>query len=403
MSTNHSDKIILSLLDNDAFIQWVINPTTESDAFWQNQINRDEELKISAETLKNIIKKLKVVEPKLSQDDKMEIWKKIEQNTLHVKTSHRTFRKIWLRGASIAAMISILAGSYWVLFINQKKKADTDYAAIITEMDKDENMLRSNHIILTLPSNEKIATDSSNIVYDKEGASNIHAEQIAKPEDESKPQLNQLTVPYGKTASLTLSDGTKIWVNSGSNLIYPAVFANDKREIFVSGEIYLDVAKDENCPFIIKTNHIDVNVLGTKLNVSAYNNDSFQSVVLVSGSVAVKSNELKGDYEILPNQMLSYGISSKDVNIQKVDVNNHISWIQGYLLLKSESLDNVLQKLERHYNMTFSYDRNAIKSIKVSGKLNLGGGIEEVLNYISITAPIKYIISEKHIKIELKS
>ncbi|MDR3058680.1 MAG: FecR family protein [Prevotella sp.] len=397
MSANHSDNIIFSLLDDDLFIRWVLYPTPELNLYWQEQINKNEELKSNIYTLKDIINKLKIKEPTLSQDDRMAIWNKIEQNTLH-KTKKKPARRVWLQAASIAAVIALLVGGYWVFVQNQGTLTETDYTSIIV---KDEQFIRSDDVVLTLPDNKKVAVDSSNIIYNKEGISNIHSEQ-AKAETD-KLQLNQLTVPYGKTISLTLSDGTKMWVNSGSRVIYPSVFGKDKREIFVSGEIYLDVVKNPDLPFIVKTNHINVNVLGTKFNVSAYDNESTQSVVLVSGAVGVKSNELKGNYNILPNQKFSYQASSKEVNIQKVDVNNYISWIQGYLLLNSENLDSVLQKLERHYNISFSYDSNKLKDIRVSGKLDLHGGIEGVLKYIAITVPINYSINGKTIKIELES
>lgn len=398
MSTNRSDNIMISLLDNDLFIQWVLYPTPELNSYWQEQINKNEELKINICTLKDIINKLKIKEPTLSHDDKMAIWSKIEQSTLHKKTEKKSFKKMWLQVASIAAVIILLAGGYWMFVKELNPLTETDYTSILVV---DEQSIRSDDIVPTLPDNKQIAVDSSNIVYDEEGISNIHSEQT-KTKTIDKLQLNQLTVPYGKTVSLTLSDGTKMWVNSGSRVIYPSVFSTDKREIFVSGEIYLDVVKNPDHPFIVKTSQININVLGTKFNVSAYDDESVQSVVLVTGAVGIKRKELKGNYNILPNQMLSYSVSTKEVNIQKVDVNNYISWIQGYLLVNSENLDSVLQKLERHYNLSFSYDQNKLKGIRVSGKLDLHGGVESVLEYISITVPIKYTIDGKNIKIELK-
>ncbi len=399
MQINHSDEAILFLLDNDLFIQWVFYPTAELDAYWQEQINNKQVSKKDITTLKDIIKKLKIKEPVLSKTDKMEIWNKIERNTLNSTKNRISLRRIWLRVASVAAIVALLIGGYWLFSVNQKKITETDYTAIMTN---DEQVMRSNDVILTLSDNKKIAVDSSNIVYNKDGSSNIQTEENDLKKNIDEPQFNQLSVPYGKIVSLTLSDGTKIWVNSGSKVIYPTVFREDKREIFVSGEVYLDVVKNAECPFVIKTNNIDVNVLGTKLNISAYNDDSFQSVVLVSGAVEVKSKELKGEYDILPNQMLSYNLSNKNVNIRKVDVNNYISWIKGYLLLNSETLDNVLQKLERHYNISFAYNQNTLKNVRVSGKLNLDSGIEEVLKYISITVPITYQINDKQITVSLK-
>jgi ferric-dicitrate binding protein FerR (iron transport regulator) len=102
-----------------------------------------------------------------------------------------------------------------------------------------------------------------------------------------------------------------------------------------------------------------------------------------------------------PGQMLSYGTRTGKVDLGEVDVNNYISWIYGYLLLQSESLDRVLQKLERHYNIPFVYDAADFRNIYVSGKLDLKGSPENALKYISITAPISYTISGGKINVEL--
>jgi ferric-dicitrate binding protein FerR (iron transport regulator) len=261
--------------------------------------------------------------------------------------------------------------------------------------------VQSGDISLILSNNKvvNIQKDSLRVVYDNKGRINVDSEEI-EGVGNGKPSLNQLIVPYGKITFLTLSDGTKIWVNSGTKLIYPTVFDENKREIYLVGEVYLDVTKDEARPFVIKTNHMDVNVLGTKLNVSTYNDVNAQSVVLVSGAVNIKSKELKGSYKIYPSQMFSYDIASGKADIQKVDADNHVSWIHGYLMLESESLDLVLQKLERYFNISFIYDAKSFNDIRVSGKLDLKGTPENALKYIGITVPISYKKNGEKIKIE---
>ncbi|GAB6007562.1 FecR family protein [Dysgonomonas reticulitermitis] len=396
MRKNCSDNIISSLLDNDLFMKWIVNPTPELDAFWENEMNRDDELKDNVYTLKDIIKNIKIEEPALSIDEKKLIWERIEQNIGRDKMEKRFFLRRWMQVASVAAIVLLLVGGYFYVSSN-KTEIEVDYASMLD----DNQTAQSGDISLILSNNKvvNIRKDSSQVVYDDKGRINVDSEEI-KGAENGKPSLNQLIVPYGKTTFLTLSDGTKIWVNSGTKLIYPTVFDEDKREIYLVGEVYLDVTKDEDRPFIIKTNHMDVNVLGTKLNVSAYNDANAQSVVLVSGAVNIKSKELKGSYKIYPSQMFSYDIASSKADIQEVDVDNYVSWIHGYLMLKSESLDLVLQKLERYFNISFIYDAKNFSNIRVSGKLDLKGTPENALKYIGITAPISYKINGEKIKIE---
>lgn len=398
---NFSGKIIKELLDNEKFIQWVLRPTPELNHYWEQQTNNNEELRTNIGTLKNILEKFEVKEPSLSNNDKQIIWKNIEAGINKQEQKQKKLRKLFISAGSVAATILLVAGGWWYFTYQLTNVNEVDYSAYNAI---DESMLKSGNINLVL-SDEKvidIEKDSVTIAYDSKGSININSEKIAETKPEATTvQMNQLIVPYGKSSSIILSDGTKIWVNSGSKLVYPTVFERNKREIFLSGEAYMDVTRNENAPFIIKTNHLDVNVLGTILNVSAYGDDDVQSVVLVTGAVEVKSKELKGTFKIYPEQMLSYATPSNDVNVQVVDVERYTSWVNGYLLTERESLNNVFQKLERHYNLKFNFDRNEFRHKTVSGKLDLIS-IEEVLERISITVPLIYKVADDHVDVQLK-
>ena len=213
--------------------------------------------------------------------------------------------------------------------------------------------------------------------------------------------MNKLIVPYGKTTSLILSDSSKIWVNSGTTLIYPPVFDLNKREIYVEGEIYIEVAKKDTLPFVVKTAQMNINVHGTKFNVSAYKEDETQFVVLVEGSVAVKNKKLEKEEELSPDDKYEYSNLSNKDQIEKVNSHDYICWRQGFLHFEDEHLNVVLKKLERFYNIPLHYDADAVKKIIVSGKLDLEENIENVLNIISITTSITFYKSENYIKIEV--
>jgi ferric-dicitrate binding protein FerR (iron transport regulator) len=395
MKKNNSSDMLLSLLDNDLFLQWVIEPTPELDVFWIREMEKNEELKRDIYDLKDIINKLKIEEPVLSTGDKKRIWENISQATENTKNPGRKYRLTGVRIAAAVVFIVLLAGVY--VYFNSNRQRDVDYMSMIDEIRTSQ----SGNISLVLADNKiiDIPKDSLEVVYDHTGKVKIDKETIESTGNGKPATLNRLIVPYGKTTSLTLSDGTKIWVNSGSKLIYPPVFGKDKREIFCTGEIYLDVAVKENCPFIVKTDHIDINVRGTQFNVSAYKDEDVQSVILVSGAVSIKGKTLDGTYNISPNQMLSYKTGSNNADVLEVDVNNYISWIHGYLFLQGERLDRVLQKLEKYFNVSFTYNGSGFDKIHVRGKLDLTGSLESVLNYISITTSVSYTISDDHIEI----
>jgi len=400
-----SKQQIKNLLDDQQFIQWVLHPTQELDDLWEKRMNSDEKSGKDIRALKNIIENLRVKEPDLSENAKIEVWNRIEAQINRKKRKGPSYR---LLVASAAASIIVLLGGYWLLTTGGEKIKEIDYTLYASE---NNDAMNSGTINLILSDNKRIdiEKDSTVIAYDAEGSVNIDSEKIEETvpvkDKPAIPELNQLIVTYGKTTSLILSDGTKVWVNSGSKLIYPAVFEKSKREVFISGEAFLEVARNEKAPFIVKTNNVELNVLGTSFNVSAYNDDITQSVVLVSGSVEIKSKDLSGSYKIQPNQMFSYVKDSNIVNIEKVDVANYVSWKYGYLINEKERLDNLFQKLSRHFNVTFVYNKQDFMKHTFSGKLDLKVSIQEILNYISVATAnkLKYKFTDDNIHLTLSN
>ena len=155
-----------------------------------------------------------------------------------------------------------------------------------------------------------ISGQESQIEYDAKGTVAVNSEKIAdvslNSANTSKrlSEFNQLIVPNGKRSTLILEDGTKLWVNAGSRIVYPVTFADKKREIYVNGEVFLEVTPDKKRPFIVKTKEIDVQVLGTSFNVMAYETDESSSVVLVTGAVQVDTKDDE-DFRLEPNRMFS--------------------------------------------------------------------------------------------------
>ena len=117
--------------------------------------------------------------------------------------------------------------------------------------------------------------------------------------------FNQIIVPPGKRTNVVFADGTKICVNAGTRVVYPEVFLDDSREIYVEGEIYLEVFRDESRPFIVRTEKMNVRVLGTTFNISAYKNQTESSVVLVEGKVEVELIN-KQKIKVSPNEMVLF-------------------------------------------------------------------------------------------------
>lgn len=389
---------IKELLNNDQFVEWVINPTTDLELYWTNIMEKEPYKKKEITALRRMIKNLRVEEPSLTLQDKEMLWQNILEGR---KEKKRTFYStLWFKVSSVAAVIIIaFLGSF--IFINgDADDINIDYNQVVSQI---KGLRKSKEIYLILADNRRVDIDSgSEVIFDKKGNLIANSQKFNLNEISEDGALNHLVVPNGKTAEVKLSDGTRVAVNSGSHLVFPSLFGSKKREIYVDGEIFLKVTKNAECPFIVKTDKMDVKVLGTSFNVSAYKNETKQSVVLVMGSVAVKNKVSNGECKIVPNQMYSYENTTDEMNVKRVDVYDYICWQYGFLHLKSEKLSSVLAKLQRYYDMKIEFDAAAVDNIRVSGKLDLKEDIQHVLKVISVTAPIQYQIQQNSLSIKVK-
>ena len=213
-------------------------------------------------------------------------------------------------------------------------------------------------------------------------------------------ELNKLVVPFGKRTNLTLSDGTVVWLNSGTQLDFPSEFKGKSREIFVDGEIYIDIATDKKKPFIVHAGNMNITVMGTSFNLSAYKDDISKSVVLVNGKVQIETdNNYKTDLE--PNEKIEINYNS--ITKEFVDVSEYVSWKDGLLEFNSTPMSEILKKIGRYYNVEFEKTQDLSLNEKTfSGKLFLSNNLDSVMISISALSSTEYLRKENKIFISKK-
>ncbi|ALJ04751.1 hypothetical protein APS56_06250 [Pseudalgibacter alginicilyticus] len=214
---------------------------------------------------------------------------------------------------------------------------------------------------------------------------------------------NTLTVPYGKRFELELSDGTIAHLNSGTSIKYPVKFLKDsERQIFVTGEAFLTVAKDSIHPFIARANNLNIKVLGTEFNINAYPEDTTAEVVLVEGSVALyDTNNLHHNDNktlLIPGHKAIFNKDDYTISTKTVITDVYTSWINGELVFRNMPFENIIKKLERHYNIKIiNKNTNINKTI-----FNASFGnetIDVILQSLKDNYGINYSINEKTITI----
>lgn len=209
---------------------------------------------------------------------------------------------------------------------------------------------------------------------------------------------NVVEVPRGQRASLTLSDGTKVWLNSQSKLTYPNHFSTKKRDLRLEGEAFFEVARDEHIPFIVHSPLLVVKVLGTKFNVKAYSNEK-SIVTLAEGKVEVETNDHRSKLILKPNEQVSY---SKDVGMvleKNINTNMVKSWLKGEGAFIQQRLDDIISELERRFNVKISLTEPSLGSEVFTCRFKDTATIEQVLFLLKETRRLDYTFEGEHIRI----
>jgi ferric-dicitrate binding protein FerR (iron transport regulator) len=237
----------------------------------------------------------------------------------------------------------------------------------------------------------------------------------------SETIYNEIIVPFGAKSQVTLSDGSKVWLNAGSKLRYADNFFKSTREVYLEGEAFFDVTKINHKQFIVKTSNLNIKVYGTQFNVKAYSEENQIQTTLVKGSVAIEpvlEGNIKNIYYLKPNQTATYFKSSSIVStvngqetavyreknnpndkifiINKIDPKPVISWKEKEWLFVGEELGQLAIKLERRYNVKISFEDESLKNYKFSGTLT-DLTFEQVLMIIQLSAPILFHIDGNNV------
>jgi transmembrane sensor len=324
----------------------------------------------------------------------------IQEGSFKNHRHHFHMHSLLKYAAVLILAITIGAVGFWGLYQHQKSYV---YTAIA---DSGKNIKSQLH--LSNGANIVLEKDNSKIALGKDQKITIDNEKVIDLNKTSQPddsKMNEVVVPFGKKTQLTLEDGTKVWLNAGSRMAFPTKFTGKKREVFLEGEGYFEVAHNPKLPFYVNTNEIAVKVLGTKFDVSAYESDKQIETVLLEGSVAISERSalgfLKRESILKPNQKASYDRNDHSIILQEEsDVDYAIAWTEGWYKFHRQSIDDVLNKLQRYYNVKFILSPEFPKEDLITGKLDLKDSIDQVMRALDIIVILKYRIDGHQIYIE---
>jgi len=206
----------------------------------------------------------------------------------------------------------------------------------------------------------------------------------------------EVNAPAWTRTQFSLPDGTTGWLNSSSSIKYRGDFLS-KREVDLKGEAFFDVASDKHLPFIVRTQDINVKVLGTRFNIASYDNERSVEVVLEEGKLEFNNNDKSKSYTMRPNDLVVYDKDNDDYYTEVVQPQKYLSWTEGKLVFRNDPLDVIARRLERWYNI----------DVEVVGSANEGPrwratfideSLEEVLNLLKCSLPVDYSIEYQNQK-----
>lgn len=301
-------------------------------------------------------------------------------------------KRLWYRiGAAVAVLFFFLLTYIYYIPHSDKHMPELHSKSEIhlDSFKKDIKLTLADGQVITLNSEQE------GLQIGQEGLTYIGGDQLVQDNELSKSfnhkesQEVVLSTPMGESYKIILADGSQVWLNAGSSLTYPLHFeGHQQRRVKVSGEAFFKVTKNQAKPFIVETNSIDVEVLGTEFNVQTYAEEIYSEVTLEEGKVAAFVGDTR--YELTPNRQLKFNKKNNKVHIEDVHASDVSSWREGYFIVKATSLDELKGLIKRWYQVdVVLLDEKAGKT-PISGVIYKDEKIADFMNRLERTAKVKW-------------
>ena len=301
-----------------------------------------------------------------------------------VKQAKRQKRTLVLyRYVAAVVLLFVLGGSFYFFH-------DTKDESIVFVQKIQPGSCKA---ILTEPDGTKIdISDTTFLAF-------VQKSVMSRKNEEEKEVVETLyhtiTIPRGGEYDLLLSDGSRLRMNSESEIRVPVTFEKGQREVFMKGEIYFDIVRDSLAPFVVHTHQGDIRVLGTSFNVRDYQDENFLETTLVNGKVAF---ERGGNYSYLkPGEQLRLNKEDGKTTVETVDVLLYCSWKDGRFVFEKQRLEVIMNTIARWYNINVFYESSSVKDILFTGNIKRYGDLEQVVSMLKLINKIDIKIKDRNV------
>ena len=312
-------------------------------------------------------------------------WRKFER-----QTRGRQRILVWVRYA--AAALVPLGLAFWFLIGRQPKAPrqvavapilpGTYKARLILDDGRQVALDSATHVRMRELPGVEVKAENNVLVY-------TNGDTIV----EKQVKYNTLEIPRGGEYALQLADGTRVWLNAGTSLRYPVVFSGQERRVELRGEGYFEVAKDSASPFVVSVNGVDVRVLGTSFNVSAYSDEVVTT--LVEGKVLMRSQA--DSVVLVPDRQGVW--DGKRMTVKRVDARNYALWREGVFFFEDMPLEDILDALARWYDVHVFYQNAELKMMRFSVEIKRYEHIDTILRRIAETNRVRFNVNNRTVNV----
>ena len=321
-------------------------------------------------------------------------------------------RKFWstrqiTTAAATIILILLSIGSYWMFSSKSSKHGIVKTTPNETKL-KNDIAPGGNKATLLLADGSTIILDSaSNGIISQQGetkvqklingvlAYSINGKQVLENDEAF---FNTIITPRGGQYQVTLSDGTKVWLNAASSIRFPVVFTGTERKVEITGEAYFEVAKNKNMPFKVEANSSEIEVLGTHFNVNAYEDEASIKTTLLEGKVKVTVPALSLTQlpkYLLPGQQAGINKAGEINVLDNADTEEAVAWVHGYFQFESADLKSILRQISRWYDVDVEYKGNV--NMHFTGQLARNENVSKVFEKLALTGVVNFEIEGRRI------
>lgn len=314
-------------------------------------------------------------------------WEKIEKHILE-RSRPNFYINLWPKIAVAAALLFTISVS--IYFQSRHASTNTKKSAYSQDVKPGTNRAT---LIAANGTRYELNGSEQGIVVDRETIRYIDGEVLANAQH---GQNITLSTPKGGQFRVTLSDGTKVWLNAASSLSYPTNFTGSERNVKLEGEAYFEVAHNAQHPFTVNTDEQQVKVLGTSFNVNAYKNERKTVTTLLDGRVQLSSSGISSTTPLYPGEQAVFDKSG--FKVEKVDAGLYSAWKDGEFRFKGTPLIEALRQVERWYDLDIDYT-GIPEDIQIHASINRNKQLSSVLHALEKISDLKFDVKGRSVKL----